>query len=83
MMMAKVHDTTLSAPVAIGHTTESWYARIKTWWTARHDGRPADLTPYWDARREAVRTLRADAALDMVPQTHVHTAVRAYCALAL
>jgi hypothetical protein len=85
MKMPNAYDTVSGLQVNIARTTpaQSWYTRIKTWWAARRGADHAALNACWDPRREAVRPLRADAARDMVPQTCVHTAVSAYCALVL
>ena len=84
-MAAHGHTTTWGTHIGAGHTTQAqgWYAQVKTWLAARHDAKRAALNAYWDAGRESVRSCRAEAAIDMLPQAHVHTAVRAYCDLAL
>jgi hypothetical protein len=84
-MAAHGHTTTWGAQIRAGHTMQAqgWYAQFKTWWAARHDAKRTSLNAYWDARSETVRQFHADAAIDMVPQAHVHTAARAYCDLAL
>jgi hypothetical protein len=65
--------------------TKSWYHQVKDWWAAhtaaRHDATLATLTARWDARREAVRPLCADAALDMVASTHACSTTTALYAL--
>jgi hypothetical protein len=51
-----------------------WSHQLRSWWAAhqaaRHQARLATLTVRWDATREAVRPLHADAALDMIAPTH-------------
>lgn len=46
-----------------------WYQQLQHWWTARkavhRDAKLPSLDVYWDARREAVKPLRAEAAIDM------------------
>jgi hypothetical protein len=63
--------------------TKSWYQQIRDQWTAykaaRHDAKLATLKARWDARREAVRPLRADAAIDMVASTHACSTTTALC----
>jgi hypothetical protein len=71
-MTAHGHTATLGTHIGSGQATQGWYAQAK-----------AALNGYWDAGREAVRPLRADAALDMVPQAHVDTTARALCDLSL
>jgi len=48
---------------------------------ARHDAKLATLTARWDARREAVHPLHADAAVDMVAATHVFSTTTTLCDL--
>jgi len=63
--------------IGVGRATDtkSWYQQIRDQWTAykaaRHDAKLATLTARWDARREAVHPLHADAAVDMVAATHM------------
>jgi hypothetical protein len=79
------HTATWGTHIGVGRANEAkrWYAPFKAWLAARHDARRLALNARWDARREAVRPLRADAAIDMVPPAHVHAAARAYCELSL
>jgi hypothetical protein len=49
--------------------------------TARHDATLATLRARWDARREPVRPLHADAAIDMVASTHTFSTTTALCDL--
>ena len=48
---------------------QGWYQQLKAWWaahkTVRHDTKLTALNARWDARREVVTPLRADAAADM------------------
>jgi hypothetical protein len=86
-MHANGHTTVWGTPIGVGHArdTESWYQQVKAWWAAhkaaRHDARLATLKARWDARREAVRSLRADAAFDMVASTHACSTTTALCDL--
>jgi hypothetical protein len=82
-MTAHGHTATLGTHIGSGQATQGWYAQAKAWLAARRAARRAALNGYWDAGREAVRPLRADAALDMVPQAHVDTTARALCDLSL
>ncbi len=47
-----------------------WYQQLRDWWqahkTARQQVRHTALNACWDAERETVRPLRAEAAPDMV-----------------
>jgi hypothetical protein len=58
-----------------------WYGQLRSWWTApqaaRHHARLATLQGRWDAQREAVRSLRADAAPDMIAPTHARATATA------
>ena len=71
---------------AAQRTGKGWYQQLKEWWAAhqaaRHDAKLATLRARWDARREAVRPLRADAAIDMVASTHAFSTTTALCDLA-
>jgi hypothetical protein len=84
-MVAHGHTTGWSTRIGVRHATQAqgWYTQIRTWRVARANARRAALSARWNAGREAVRTLRANAAIDMVPPAHVLTAARAYGELAL
>ena len=47
----------------------SWYQQIKEWWalriSARQQAKLAALKARWDAEHEAMKPLRADAAIEM------------------
>jgi hypothetical protein len=62
-----------------------WYHELNEWRTAhkaaRHDARLAALTACWDANREAVRLLHADAASDMVAPAHAFSTTTTLCDL--
>ena len=66
---------------------QSWYQQIRDRWTAykaaRHTATLAILRARWDARREAVRPLQADAAIDMVASTHACSTTRVLYDLAM
>jgi len=75
--------------IGVGQATDGkgWYQQLKAWWvahtTARHEAKLATLRARWDARREAVRPLHADAAVDMVTSTHVFSITTALCDLSV
>ncbi len=88
-MTAHGHTTAWGTHTRVGRATEAkgWYAQLQTWWAdhkaARDGARLASLKAHWDARREAVRTLRADAAIDMVAPAHTYSTTTAFCDLGL
>jgi hypothetical protein len=71
--------------VSRARDTKSWYQQLRDQWTAykaaRHDAKLATLRARWDARREAVRPLHAEAAIDMVASTHACSTTTAFCDL--
>jgi hypothetical protein len=84
-MRAHGQTTVWGTPIGVGRATDtkSWYQQIRDQWTAykaaRHDATLAALIARWDARREAVRPLRADAAIDIVTSTHACSTSTALC----
>jgi hypothetical protein len=74
--------------LGIGRTRDvkRWYHELQGWWmayqAARHQARLATLHVRWDATREAVRPLHADAAADMIAPTHARATATALCTLA-
>jgi hypothetical protein len=66
------HTTVWGTHIGVGRATDgqSWYQQVKAWWAthkAAHQQAALDaLHRCWDAKREAVRPLHADAAIDMV-----------------
>jgi hypothetical protein len=62
--------------IAIGRTKKraSWYEEIKEWWSARKTARDAAklaaIAARWDAKGEALKPLRADAAPEMAAAHH-------------
>ena len=84
-MAAHGHTPAWDTYIGVGRTTQAhgWCAQVKAWLSARHDAKRSTLNAYWDAQREAVRSFRADAAIDMVPSVHLDATARAYCDLAL
>jgi hypothetical protein len=56
-----------------------WRQQLKAWWAARRQANMAALEAAWDARREAVKPRRADAAPEMaVMQGALSTATLLY-----
>jgi hypothetical protein len=86
-MHANGHTTAWGTHIGVGRAADGkgWYQQLKEWWVAhkaaRRDAKLAALTARWDARREAVRPLHAEAAIDMVASTHAFSATTALCAL--
>jgi len=82
------HTTVWGTHIGVSRAreTQCWYQQIRDRWTAykaaRHDAKLATLRARWDARREAVRPLHADAAIDMVASTHARSTTTALCDLA-
>jgi hypothetical protein len=66
-----VHGYPTVSGLPIGRSTEAqrWYRQLRDRWTAhqaaRHAAHLASLSTRWDAPREAVTPVRADAAPDM------------------
>lgn len=88
-MRAYGHVAVWRMRIGMGRATDTqgWYQQLTEWWAAhkaaRHDATRATLNTRWDARREAVRVLRADAAIDMMASTHACSTTTALCDLAL
>jgi hypothetical protein len=88
-MHANGHTTVWGTHLGVSRArgTKSWCQQIRDRWTAykaaRHDAKLATLKARWDARREAVRPLHADAALDLVAATHAFSTTTALCDLTL
>jgi hypothetical protein len=86
-MHANGHTTVWGTHIGVGRATDTkgWYQQVKAWWAAhqaaRHEAKLATLRARWDARREAVCVLHADAASDMVTSTHVFSITTALCDL--
>ena len=70
-MRVQGHTTVWGTQTGVGRATngQRWYQQVKAWWTAHkaaHQQATLEaLHRCWDAQREAVRPLRADAAMDM------------------
>jgi hypothetical protein len=86
-MHAHGHSTVWGTHLGVGRTTDAkgWYQQLSEWWVAhtaaRHDATLATLRARWDAKREAVRPLRVDAAVDMVAPAHAFSTTIALCDL--
>jgi hypothetical protein len=84
-MHANGHTTVWGTQIGVtrARDTKSWYQQIRDWWTAhkaaRHEAWLGTLKARWDARREAVCPLRADAAIDMVASTQAFSTTTALC----
>jgi hypothetical protein len=89
MMHANGHTTTWGTHIGVGRArdTKSWYQQIRDRWTvykaARRDAKLATLRASWDARREAVRPLHADAAVDLVAPAHACSTIIALSSLSV
>ena len=88
-MRASGHASVWRIHIGVGRATDGkgWYQQLKAWWAAdkaaRQEAMLARYRARWDARREAVRTAHADAAIDMVASTHVFSTTTALCNLAV
>lgn len=86
-MHANGHITVWGTHIGVSRPrdTKGWYQQLKAWWADRRAARRAAplaaLNAGWDARREAVRPLRAATAIDMVAATHACSATTVLCDL--
>ena len=86
-MSAHGHTTVWGTHIGVGRTNDDtgWHQQLREWWTAhkatRRDAHLASLNARWDARREAVRPLHTDAALDMIARAHAFSTTTALCDL--
>jgi hypothetical protein len=79
------HTTTWGTHIGVSRAKlgGGWYHEIKEWWAthqaARREARRAALNARWDATRERLKPLRAEAAADMVAAEHAFsTAITVY-----
>jgi hypothetical protein len=88
-MRAQEHPSVWRTHLGIGWASNCrrWSHQLRSWWTAhhaaRHHARLAALDARWDATREAVRPLPADAARDLIAPTHAHVTAAALSTLAV
>jgi hypothetical protein len=88
-MHATGHTTTWGTPIGVGRArdTKGWYQQIRDRWTsykaARHNAKLAALRASWDASREAVRPLHAEAAIDLVAPAHASSTISALSSLSV
>jgi hypothetical protein len=88
-MHANGHTTVWGTHIGVSRSTDtkSWYQQIQDRWTAykatRHDAQLATLRARWDARREAVRPFRAEAAPEMAAAQHTLSVATMLYGLAL
>ena len=86
-MHAHGQTTVWGTHIGVGRATDGqgWYQQVKEWWAAhqaaRQEAKLATLRAQWDARREAVRPLHADAAIDLVASMHACSTTAALCDL--
>jgi hypothetical protein len=86
-MHAHGHTTVWGTHIGVSRARDakSWYQQVTAWCAAhkaaRQEAKLATLRAHWDARREAVRPLHADAAVDMVASTHACSTTTALCDL--
>jgi hypothetical protein len=87
IMRAYGHASVWRTHIGVGRSIDGkgWYQQLTEWWVAhkeaRQEAKLASLSACWDARREAVRPLHADAAIDMVASTHAFSTTTALCNL--
>jgi hypothetical protein len=88
-MRAYGHASVWRMHIGVGRATDGkgWYQQLTEWWVAhkaaRHAAKLATLKARWDARREAVHPLHADAAIDMLASTHAFSTTTALCDLTM
>jgi hypothetical protein len=86
-MHANGHTTVWGTHIGVNRAgdTKRWYQQLKAWWAdhraARRAAHLAALRAGWDARREAVRPFRADAAIDLMAPAQALSATAALCDL--
>jgi len=89
IMRAYGHVSVWRTLIGVGRAADGqgWYQQLKAWWAdhkaTRREANLATLRARWDARREAVRPLHTDAAIDMVASTHAFSTTTTLCDLAV
>jgi hypothetical protein len=89
IMRAYGHAAVWKTHLGVGRATDgkTWYQQVKDWWAAhkaaRQEANLATVRAHWDAKREAVRPLHADAAIDMVASMHACSTTTALCNLSV
>jgi hypothetical protein len=88
-MRAEGQTTVWRTPIGVGRATngQRWYQQLWDRWIAHQAARQQAtldaLHRCWDAKREAVRPLHTDAAVDMVASTHAFSTTMALCNLSV
>jgi hypothetical protein len=88
-MHANGHTTVWGTHIGIGRASEtrSWYQQLRDWWTAHKATRQQTsrdaLHRCWDAKREGVRTVHAEAAIDLVAAAHAGATIIALSSLSV
>jgi hypothetical protein len=78
-MHTNTQTTVWGTPIGIGRAreTKSWSQQLRDWWTAhkmaRQQAKRDALHRCWDAKREAVTSLRAEAAPEMAAAHSAHS----------
>jgi hypothetical protein len=85
IMRSHGHATVWGTPMAVGCAKKGarWYEELREWWAThkamRREAKLAALTARWDATREALKPLKAEAACEMVAAEHgCSTAITLY-----
>jgi hypothetical protein len=82
IMHTHQHTTVWGTHIGAGcaKDAKSWYQQIKEWWAvhkaARQEAKLAALNRYWDAKREAVISFRAETAREMAAAQHALAVAR-------
>jgi hypothetical protein len=88
-MHANGYTTVWGTHIGLGRAsdTKNWYQQLKAWLAAhkaaRQEAKLASLRAHWDARREAVYPLHADAAIDIVASIHACSTTAALSSLSV